>query len=44
MRPFSLYENHSIFHDVLKLKKASIWRKYFDQHGDVACYEMPFLV
>ena len=35
-------EMNSIFYDVLKLKKASKFKKYFDQYCYVACFEMLF--
>ena len=33
---------NSTFYDVLKLKKAIKFKKYFDQHVHVACFQNTF--
>ena len=37
--PLDCIEMNSTFYDVLKLKKAIKFQKYFDQHCYVACFE-----
>ena len=35
---------NSIFYDVLKLKKAGKFKRYFNQHRYIDCFETHFLV
>ena len=42
MPPLANNEMNSIFYDVLKLEKARIFKKYFDQHCYVVCFETLF--
>lgn len=40
--PLANIEMNSTFYDVLKLKKANKFKKYFDKHYYEACFETPF--
>ena len=40
--PLDCIEMNSTFYDVLKLKKAIKFQKYFDEHCYVACFETLF--